>query len=89
MTYKNFNEIVFRNDLRDELGKIEPSNLNYTSFETTFNRLLDKHFPIKKKYVRANDKPFMTRALRKAVMLRSRLRNRYNKNQTIENRRLR
>ena len=83
--YKNFNEIVFRNDLRDELGKIEPSNLNYTSFETTFNRLLDKHAPIKKKYVRANDKPFMTRALRKAVMLRSRLRNRYNKNQTIEN----
>ena len=83
--YKNFNEIVFRNDLRDELGKIEPSNLNYTSFETTFNRLLDKHAPIKKKYVRANDKPFMTTALRKAVMLRSRLRNRYNKNQTIEN----
>ena len=83
--YKNFNEIVFRNDLRDELGKIEPSNLNYTSFETIFNRVLDKHAPIKKKYVRANDKPFMIRALRKAVMLRSRLRNRYNKDQTIEN----
>ena len=83
--YKNFNEIVFRNDLRDELGKIEPFNLNYTSFETTFNILLDKHAPTKKKYVRANDKLFMTRALRKAVMLRSRLRNRYNKNQTIEN----
>ena len=83
--YKNFNEIVFRSDLRDELGKIEPSNLNYTSFETIFNRVLDKHAPIKKKYVRANDKPFMTRALRKAVMLRSRLRNRYNRDQTIEN----
>ena len=83
--YKNFNEIAFRNDLRDELGKIEPSNLNYTSFETTFDRVLDKHAPIKKKYVRADDKPFMTRALRKAVMLRSRLRNRYNKDQTVEN----
>ena len=83
--YKNFNEIVFRNDLREELGKIEPSNLNYTSFETIFNRVLDKHAPIKKKFVRANDKPFMTRALRKAVMLRSRLRNRYNKDQTVEN----
>ena len=35
--------------------------------------------------MRANDKPFMTRALRKAVMLRSRLRNRYNKDQTVEN----
>ena len=83
--YKNFHEIFFRNSLRDELGKIEPSHLNYTSFETIFNRVLDKHAPIKKKYVRANDKPFMTRALRKAVMLRSRLRNRYNKDQTIEN----
>ena len=83
--YKSFNEIVFRNDLREELGKIEPSNLNYTSFETIFNRVLNKHAPIKKKFVRANDKPFMTRALRKAVMLRSRLRNRYNKDQTVEN----
>ena len=35
--------------------------------------------------MRANDKPFMTRALREAVMLRSRLSNRYNKDQTVEN----
>ena len=35
--------------------------------------------------MRANDKQFMTRALRKAVMLRSRLRDRYYKDQTIEN----
>ena len=83
--YNNFNEIVFRNDLRDELGKKEPSNLNYTSFESTFNRVLEKHAPIKKKHVRANDKPLMTQALRKAVMLRSRLRNRYNNDQTVEN----
>ena len=68
---KNFNEIVFRNDLREELGEIEPSDLNYSSFETTFDKVLDKHAPVKKKYVRANDKPFMTRALRKSVMLRS------------------
>ena len=78
--YKNFNEIAFRNDPREELERIESSDLNYSSFETTFDKVLDKHAPVKKKYVRANDKPFMTRALRKAVMLRSRLRNRYNKN---------
>ena len=83
--YKNFNEIAFRIDLRGELGKIESSNLNYTSFDATFNRVLEKHAPIKKKLMRANDKPFMTRPLRKAVMLRSRLRNRYNKDQTVEN----
>ena len=67
------------------MGKIEPSILNYTSFDATFNRVIEKHAPIKKKHVRANDKPFMTRVLRKAVMLRSRHRNGYNKDQTDEN----
>ena len=76
--YKNFNEIAFRNDLQEELGRIEPSDLNYSSFETTFDKVLDKHAPVKKKHVRANDKPLMTRALCKVGMLRSRLRNRSN-----------
>ena len=83
--YKKYNEIAFRNDLREELGKIKPSDLNYSSFETAFDRVLDKHAPVKKKYVRANDKPFMTRALRKATMLRSRLRNNFNEDRTAEN----
>ena len=48
-------------------------------------RDLDKHAPVKKRYVRANDKTFMTRALRKATMLRSRLRNKYNEDRTAEN----
>ena len=39
---------------------------------------------MKKKYARANDGPFMNRALRKATMLRSRLKNRYNKSPTVE-----
>ena len=38
--------------------------------------------PIKLKYIRANDSPFMNRELRKAMMLRSKLRNSYNKNKT-------
>ena len=68
-----------------ELQKIDPSDLNYSSFETAFDRLLDKNAPIKKKHVRANDKPFMARALRKATMLCSRLRNNYNKDRAAEN----
>ena len=83
--YKKYNENVFKNDLQQELQRIDPSDLNYSSFETAFHRVLDKHAPIKKKYVRANDKPFMTRALRKATMLRSRLRNKYNEERTAEN----
>ena len=76
--YKNYNENIFKNDLREELEKIEPPYLNYNSFETALDRVLDKHARIKKINVRANDKPFMTRALRRATMVRSRLRNKYN-----------
>ena len=47
--------------------------------------MLDKHAPAKKKYVRANHAPFMTRALRKAIMLRSRLKNKHNNSRTVEN----
>ena len=83
--YKKYNENVFKSDLQQELQKIEPLDLNYSSFETAFDRVLDKHAPVKKKYVRVNDKPFMTRALRKATMLRSRLRNKYNEDRTAEN----
>ena len=83
--YKKYGENVFKSDLRQELQKIDPSNLDYSSFETAFDRVLDKHAPVKKKYFRANDKPFMTRAQRKATMLRSRLRNKYNEDRTAEN----
>ena len=83
--YNKYNENVFKSDLQQELQKIDPSGLNYSSFETAFDRVLDEHAPIKKRNVRANDKPFMTRALRKAIMLRSRLRNKYNEDQTAEN----
>ena len=40
---------------------------------------------MKKKLVRANHAPFMTKSLRKAIMLRSKLRNRYNKSRTTKN----
>ena len=65
---------VFRNDLREQFGKIKLTDLNYSSLETIFDKVLDKHVHIKKKYVWANGKPFMTRALSKAVLLHFRLR---------------
>ena len=40
---------------------------------------LNRHAPIKSKYVRANNAPFMNRTLSKAIMTRSRLKNKYNK----------
>ena len=44
---------------------------NYSSFENVFIDVLNRHAPIKKKVMRAN--PYVTNALRKAIMKRSQL----------------
>ena len=82
--YKNFSEQTVKQDLRAELQSIQAEDLDYNNFQNCFEKVLDKHAPMKKKYARANDGPFMNRALRKATMQRSRLKNRYNKSPTVE-----
>ena len=47
---------------------------------------LNSFAPIKKKYARGNQMPFMTKNLSKEIMTRSRLRNKYLKNKTEETR---
>ena len=47
--------------------------------------VLDNHVPLKKKQLRFNHSPFMTKALRKAIMTRSSLKNIYNKKGSYEN----
>ena len=50
--YKKYDENVFKSDLRLELQKIEPLDLNYSSFETAFDKhALDKHAPMKTLYI--------------------------------------
>ena len=40
-------------------------------------KVLNKHAPIKTKYLRANHSPFVTKELSKAILLRSKLRNQH------------
>ena len=47
---------------------------------------LNNHAPMKIKYIRANNSPYMNNELSKAIMVRSRLRNKYLKLKTIESR---
>ena len=49
-------------------------------------RILNRHAPIKRRYTRANDAPFMNKSLSKAIMVRSKLRNKFLKFQTNESR---
>ena len=44
--------------------------------------VLERHAPLKQKYTRANQAPFMNKELQKAIMLRSKLHNRLNKLKT-------
>ena len=50
---------------------------NTEFFKNIFLKVLNKHTIIKMKYLRANHAPFVTKELSKAIMLRSKLQNRY------------
>ena len=56
-----------------------PSSVNYDDFNQIFTSTLNQDAPIKKKWIRCNHKPHMNKTLRKAIMLRSKLKNRANK----------
>ena len=77
--YKHFNQNEFLHELDLEInkGKFYNSANPYDDFSNLFKTITDKHAPIKQKKVRENNAPFITKELRKAIMDRSRLRNKY------------
>ena len=81
--YKTFDENNSNNDLKSKLDTI--NNLDYSTFEDIFISALNTHAPIKTKILRANNHEFMTKALRKAIMTRSKLKSIYLKNQNTIN----
>ena len=81
-TYK-ISKLQKNEELRQNLMKVG-KNIPYNQFENIFIAQIDKH-AIKEKYIRANNEPFMNKILSKAIMNRSRLRNRYSKNPNATN----
>ena len=75
--YKRFNNEIFQNDLMFEISKIGLNSICCQQFENIFMLTLNKHAPSKTRYVRANNSPFMNNNIYKAIMVRSRLRNKY------------
>ena len=45
------------------ISKYGFGNTNYETFEAIFMATLNKHAPMKKKYIRANNSPFMNKSL--------------------------
>ena len=55
--------------------------MDFEDFKRTIVDTLDKHAPLKKKYLRTNHSNFVTKELSKAITNRSRLRNKFFKKQ--------
>ena len=64
--------------------KIDINNAELKGFNEFFLKVLDKHAPRKQKYNIANNSNFITKALRKEIMHRFRLRNKFLKERTNE-----
>ena len=64
---------VFQGELKLKVQSIS----NYESFESVFLNLLNKHTPLKKKFVRGNQATYMTKQLRKAIMRLSELESKF------------
>ena len=62
--------------------------MKYDEFKNIFMNVLNRHAPSKKKKIRESNAPFMNKTLSKSIMTRSKLKTKYNKSPTEENRRL-
>ena len=83
--YSRFSTVDFRNHLMHMLSSELDENEDNGAFKAVVMAVLNEHASVKKKYIRANDGPFMTKALRKENMHRTRLRNKYHNDSTEEN----
>ena len=52
-------------------------NQNHNLLTDKFLSIVNKHAPLKKKFVRGNNAPFINREFQKEIYMRSRLRNKY------------
>ena len=73
--FKNFSFESFKEDLCDILTACTNS---FETFEDAFKTSLDKYATKKKKWLRGNNKPHVNKMLRKAIMKRSKLKNKAN-----------
>ena len=70
-------------ELKEKLDEI--SNNSFDIFLEEFKTCLDRFAPLKEKKYRFNNSIFMTKSLRKAIMLRSQLKRKFDNNKSEEN----
>ena len=88
--YKGFHNENFLDSLRHELN-IQGRFLNkkgLDAFSTIDIEVFDKHAPKNKRYIKFNHRHFINNEISKAIMTITRLRNRFLKYRSDENRKL-
>ena len=83
--YKHFDEGIFREELLQAINTLNEDDVKYKAFHDVFLNVINSHAPMKQKTVRGNNAPFMSKRLTKAIMQRSKLKNKYNKDPSEEN----
>ena len=83
--YKNFSNDLFLTDLINEISRNSILEGDFTGFLDACKKSLDYQAPRKKKYTRANQVPFLTKEINKEIMTRSRLRNKFLRCRSDEN----
>ena len=88
--YKYFDPEAFINDIKDAnldtiVSLSDDPNSVYSDFCAHFKSILDLHAPLKSKTLLGNQAPFMSKDLSKAIMTRSRLKKKFNRQKTKAN----
>ena len=83
--YKNFLNKLFHADLIKELSNNSILEDDLIGFLDECKKSLDYHAPPKKKHIRVNQVTFMTKELNRETMTRSRLRNKFLRSRSEEN----
>ena len=77
--YKNYDHDVFRSEIQT-FCSLNETDLGL--FKESVFCIFNKHAPIRKKYLRANEAPFLTKELHNAIMKRSSWRNKFLKDKS-------
>ena len=60
-------------------------NVNYKSITENFLETIDKHAPLKKKFIGGDPTPFMNRDFQKPIYTRTKLKNKYSRDPSRQN----
>ena len=86
--FSNYHNANFTNSLTEVLFEVENTESivkDPDCFYKVCTEVVSQHAPRKKKYVRGNNQPFMNKALFKAIMQRTKLRNKFLKDPSAAN----